>query len=40
VQENIINHNLPTRLGFSGSPILAQDSQGNIVAIGMHSHRG
>jgi V8-like Glu-specific endopeptidase len=41
IRDHIVYHNLPTRLGHSGSAIMARTTcEDRAVLIGVHTHKG
>lgn len=40
IEGDIINHDMSTKKGHSGSPLLFKNKDGNYIAVGVHTHKG
>lgn len=36
----IINHTMKTSIGISGSPIISKNKKGELIIVGIHTHKG
>ena len=39
IEGHVLNHSIPTKKGFSGSPLLVKEEGGSWIAVAIHTHR-